>query len=180
MEQNFSRNKGASFEPLGLDEILQGCRVATPRASFVDPVDADSTSSASPVEHTPSSKSQPLVPPRKKIHDHSTHANQRAIKTQRQHVDSSGSNPTPQGPRFFRLSPLVPFLSSRIYYLRSAMPASLFPDGNAVLEEVPKSYVASLVMSSGLLGMAGVRFQVYMKRDGKKGPVEFALDDDDE
>jgi hypothetical protein len=179
MEQNFSRNKGASFEPLDFDEILQGCRVATPRASFVDPVDEDVVPSTLPVEHNPVSKSHSPSPQRKKTQDH-TQSTQKAVKIQRQRADSSGGKPTSQGPRFFRLSPLVPFLSSRIYYLRSAMPASLFPDGKAVLEEVAKSHVASLVMSSGLLGMAGVRFPVNMKREGEKGPVEFALDDDDE
>jgi hypothetical protein len=181
VEQNFSRNKGALFEPLHLDEILQGCRVATPRASFVDPVDTDILPSSSGKAATTSSKSHSPPPQRKRSQDHSTQSTeQRSIKTQRQRADSSTTKPTPQGPRFFRLSPLVPFLSSRIYYLRSAMPASLFPDGKAVLEEMPKSYIASLVMSSGLLGMAGVRFPVVMKRDGRKGPVEFALDDDDE
>jgi hypothetical protein len=180
LEQNFSRNKGASFEPLDFDEILQGCRVGTPRGSFVDPVSVDKPPQSLPVEHSPTSKPQLTAPARKKTQDHPADSSQRAVKTQRQRADSSGSKPTPQGPRFFRLSPLVPFLSSRIYYLRSAMPASLFPDGKAVLEEVPKSHVASLVMSSGLLGMVGVRFPVYMKRDGEKGPVEFALDEDDE
>jgi hypothetical protein len=62
------------------------------------------------------------------------------------------------------------------------MPASLFPDGKAVLDELPKSHIASLVMSSGLVGMAGVRFQVGMKKEGDsgKGPVEFRLEEDGE
>lgn len=45
---------------------------------------------------------------------------------------------------------------------------------------MPKSHVASLVMSTGLLGMASVRFPVNLKRDGIKGPVEFTLEEDDD
>lgn len=86
----------------------------------------------------------------------------------------------PQGPRFFRLSPLVPYLSARIYYLRGAIPIGLFSDSKSVVEEMPKSHVASLVMSTGLLGMASVRFPVNLKRDGIKGPVEFTLEEDDD
>lgn len=180
LEQSFSRNKGASFEPLEFDEILQGCRVGEERASFVDPVTSRAAPSSSCSDSAPQCKSHSPAPVRKKPSDHTPSVSQRSSKTQRQRVDSSASRPSPQGPRFFRLSPLVPFLSSRIYYLRSAMPASLFPDGKAVLDEMPKSYVASLVMSSGLVGLAGVRFPLSMKRDGDKGPVEFALEEDEE
>lgn len=181
LEQNFSRNKGASFEPLQFDEILQGCRVATPRASFVDPVTMKEALPSSSQEETASAqKPQPATAARKISHEYTAGAAHKSAKTQRQRSDNAASKPTPQGPRFFRLSPLVPFLSSRIYYLRSAVPASLFPDGKAVLDEVPQSYIASLAMSAGLVSMAGVRFPVNMKRDGAKGPVEFALEEDDE
>lgn len=181
LEQNFSRNKGASFEPLEFEEILQGCRVATPRASFVDPVTTEGPPKASSTaEELPRAKAQSPTPTRKKVTDHLPDTHQRPAKVGRQRSNSADSKPTPQGPRFFRLNPLVPFLSSRVYYLRSAIPASLFPDGKAVLDEMPKSHIASLVMSSGLLGMAGVRFPVSMKREGEKGPVEFALEEDDE
>ncbi|KAF2635723.1 hypothetical protein P280DRAFT_436648 [Massarina eburnea CBS 473.64] len=184
VEQNFSRNKGASFEPLHFDEIMQGCREATPKDSYVDPVrnkgPHPSISVAEPSQ-TPKPKPQPSTPTmRKKIQDQvSGSLEHKPSKTRRQRSDSASSKPAPPGPRFFRLSPLVPFLSSRIYYLRSAMPASLFPDGKAVLEEVPKSHIASLVMSSGLVGLAGVRFPLNLKSDGGKGPVEFMLDEDD-
>jgi hypothetical protein len=189
LEQNFSRNKGASFEPLGFDEILQGCRDATPRETYVDPVTSRSTKA--PVSVADSYQTTPGPPThaqrKTQVQDHPVNADQRSsstktmsTKTRRQRSDSASSRPAPQGPRFFRLSPLVPFISSRIYYLRNAMPASLLPDGKAFLDELPKSHVASLVMSSGLVGLAGVRFPLNMKREGEKGPVEFTLEDDDE
>ncbi|KAL1600647.1 homeodomain mating type protein alpha2 [Paraconiothyrium brasiliense] len=179
LEQNFSRNKGASFEPIQLDEIMQGCHVGDSSAMFVDPAISEKTiastsSSSKTVRERPSTstsrKAQQPVGPTGRKH----------TKTQRQRADSSGSKPVPQGPRFFRLSPLVPYLSTRIYYLRNAIPASLLSDSKVVPEEFPKSHVASLVMSSGLLGMAGVRFPVNMKRDGMKGPVEFTLEEDED
>ncbi|KAF1968246.1 hypothetical protein BU23DRAFT_583377 [Bimuria novae-zelandiae CBS 107.79] len=172
LEQNFSRNKGASFEPLQLDEIMQGCRMGDPSATFVDPIVAEQAPQAS----APTRRSRPSTP---KTQESITNS-RKHTKTQRKRADSSDSAPVAQGPRFFRLSPLVPFLSTRVYYLRSAIPASLFPDGKAVLEEVQKPYVASLVMSAGLVGMAGLRFPVNMKKDGLRGPVELTLEEEDD
>ncbi|PSN67752.1 hypothetical protein BS50DRAFT_522498 [Corynespora cassiicola Philippines] len=186
IEQNFSRNKGASFEPVHFDELMQGCRVATPSGFFVDPFTLESP--ASTAATPPTTDQQQHVPtalrppPRRKTTDDDHAQTQSAAPKTRHRPDplsSSAATPPPQGPRFFRLNPLVPFLSSRIYYLRNARPANLFSDGKAVLEEVPKGHVASLVMSSGLLGMVGARFPVSMKRDGAKGMVEFALAEDD-
>ena len=152
---------------------MQGCRVGDSTATFVDPiVSVQAANEASvPIRNaqTTTPKTQETTP---SVRRHS--------KAQRKRTESLDSGPVAQGPRFFRLSPLVPFLSSRIYYLRSAIPASLYPDGKAVLEEVPKSYIASLAMSSGLVGMAGVRFPLNMKREGLKGPVEFTLEEDDD
>lgn len=182
LEQSFSRNKGGSFEPLRFDEIMQGCRIdATSSDFYIDPVSIKTLSKTNTREEPAATpKQRPSTPARKKIKDQTPPESQKSIKTQRQRSDSSTSKPPPQGPRFFRLSPLVPFLSSRIYYLRSAMPASLFPDGKAVLDELPKSHIATLVMSSGLVGLAGVHFPLKMQRDGQKGPVEFAMEEDDD
>ena len=173
LEQNFSRNKGASFEPLTLDEIMQGCRVGDLSATFIDPI---ITEQARQKPSSPARNTRPSTPKKQEP----TGGTRKQTKTQRKRAGSSNSDPAPQGPRLFRLSPLVPFLSTRIYYLRSAIPASLFPDGKAVLEEIPKSYIASLVMSSGLVGMAPVRFPINVKREGAKGPVELTLDEDDD
>lgn len=54
--------------------------------------------------------------------------------------------------------------------------SNLFHDGRALLEEMPKSHIASLVMSSGLVGMAGARLPVQTNKDNV-GVVEFTLDD---
>lgn len=190
IEQQFSLNKGASFEPVDFDEIMQGCRIATPTASFVDPFNiAESLASLSSVQADPTPNCPP--PTTSLRHKHRNLISDLPAKLQRQRSEKSKSkhkldtsttpSPEPQGPRFFRLDPLVPFLSSRIYYLRNAKLSNLFGDGKALLEEVPNSHIASLVMCSGLVGMAGVRWPVQIKldagEDGMKGVVEFALED---
>jgi hypothetical protein len=172
LEQHFSRNKGASFEPVDFEEMLQGCRVATPSASFVDPFIPQrmnkNNHTAQPGSHT---SSQTTVPIRKKTNQPDTTDQEfdKSSETEKQ-LD-------PPGPRFFRLNPLVPFLSSRIYYLRNARMADLFSDGRAVLQEVEQGHIASLVMASGLLGMAGVGAGVKMKRY-ESGVVAFKLEED--
>ncbi|KAL5448975.1 hypothetical protein PMIN07_004133 [Paraphaeosphaeria minitans] len=177
LEQNFSRNKGASFELLQLDEIMRGCRVGDFSESMLDPIMMKAAMPSGP-GNTKVSTERPSTPSSRKTQESVSTTGNKHSKTQRQRTDSSASKPAHRGPRFFRLSPLVPFLSTRIYYLRNAMPTGLVSDGKAVVEEVPKSHLASLVMSSGLLGMAGVRFPVSMKRDGTRGPVEFTLEED--
>lgn len=159
---------------------MQGCRVGDPDAVFIDPFIEEKAKPAASSPGNTGRRSRPSTPASRHTQDSATGGARKQTKTQRQRTDSASSKPVPQGPRFFRLSPLVPFLTSRIYYLRSAIPASLFPDGKAVLEEVPQSYIASLAMSAGLVGMAGVRFPINMKKEEGKGPVEFMLDEDDE
>jgi hypothetical protein len=179
IEQHFSRNKGASFEPVELDEIFQGCRIATPTVNFVDPFMAtDSSTSLTSLEET-SPRAAPAIPQNWKSHDHvSTTSDESYVKVQRQR-STKKTDPTPDapGPRFFRLDPLVPFLSTKIYYLRNAKTSKISSDGDALLQDVSHSHIASLVMSSGLLGMAGARMPVQMKKDAAKGMVELALDD---
>jgi hypothetical protein len=179
LEQSFSRNKGASFEPLRLDEIMQGCKVGELSASLVDSLNIDQAMSSASGS-TKIVRERPSTPSSRKTQESVATTGRKHSKTQRQRVDSSASKPAHQAPRFFRLSPLVPFLSTRIYYLRNPLPISLISDAKTTVEEFPKSHVASLVMSSGLLGMAGVRFPINMKRDGTKGPVEFTLDEGDD
>lgn len=152
---------------------MQGCRVGDLSGTFIDPIVTEEA------RHETLCSSRNLRPSTPKKQEQTGSARKQA-KTQRKRAGSSDSTAAPQGPRFFRLSPLVPFLSTRIYYLRSAIPAGLFPDGKAVLKEIPKSYIASLVMSSGLVGMAGVRFPINMKREGANGPVELTLEEDDD
>jgi hypothetical protein len=178
LEQHFSRNKGASFEPVDFDEILQGCRVATPTSSFVDPF-------TERIEALPSLSSEEIVDwahtitamPGKKTGPHNPVSEIPVKAAPEPPLKDASPKVDPPGPRIFRLDPLVPFLSSRIYYLRNAKMSELFNDGKALLKEVERGHVASLVMSSGLLGMAGVRMPVQMKKY-EGGLAEFALEED--
>jgi hypothetical protein len=177
LEQHFSRNKGAAFEAVDFNEILQGCRVATPAASFVDPFTIEeSTVSVKSTEESMDWGVAPPPPPRKKTRGRLSDMTDIPAKVHRERVlKDDPAKSEPHGPRFFRLDPLVPFLSSRIYYLRNARMSSLFNDGKLLLEEMPKGHIASLVMSSGLVGMAGVRIPVQTKN--LDGVIEFGLDD---
>lgn len=179
LEQHFSRNKGASFEPVHFDEILQGCRVATPTASFVDPFtqEVEALPSLSPEEIADWAHTMAPTPGKKTSTQGVLEIPVKIL--QEPPVKETLPKEDPPGPRIFRLDPLVPFLSSRIYYLRNAKMSELFSDGKALLKEVKHGHVASLVMSSGLLGMAGVRMPVQMKKY-EGGLAEFALEDEDD
>jgi hypothetical protein len=185
IEQQFSRNKGASFEPVNSEEFLNGCQLAAESSSFLD---SSVISEALASLCTINEDSRPNLPlptpsPRQKQRTR----DRLPAKLQRHNSEKTKTSrsPSPQpplelrGPRFFRLDPLVPFLSSRIYYLRNAKLSDLFGDGKALLEEMPNSHIASLVMSSGLVGMAGVRWPVRCKmEDGDlKGVVELGMED---
>lgn len=125
-------------------------------------------------------RARPASPSSRNTQDVGSFTGRYQNQTRGQRADSSASKPAHQGPRFFRLSPLAPYLSARVYYLRNAVLSSLLLEGKAGVQEIPKRHIASLVMSSGLLGMAGVRFPINMKREGSKGLVEFTLEEDDE
>ncbi|KAF2260938.1 hypothetical protein CC78DRAFT_570927 [Lojkania enalia] len=177
IEQNFSKCQEAVFEPINFDEILQGCRIASPSASFVDPFPIEETIPMFLLEEN--DIEIPKEPPRRTTRDRISRVVDipAKVRRQRSHRDKSSESEELPGPRFFRLDPIVPFLTTRIYFLRNAKMRNLFNDGKALLEEMPHSHIASLVMSSGLVGMAGVRFPVQMKKDVEKGLVEFALED---
>ncbi|KAF2275357.1 uncharacterized protein EI97DRAFT_420329 [Westerdykella ornata] len=176
LEQHFSRNKGAAFETLEFDEILQGCRVSTPAESFVDPCTEEAmwASTLSPeeiVEWTQTVR----TPSTDVSSDHCEKANVAPSARRRHSTKQILSKIASSGPRFFRLEPILPFLSSRIYYMRNAKTAEMFGDGEALLTEVGHGHIASLVMSSGLVGMAGVRMPVQLKKDRDKNLVELSL-----
>ncbi|KAF2114389.1 hypothetical protein BDV96DRAFT_494941 [Lophiotrema nucula] len=179
IDKNFSRRLESAFEPIGFEEMLQGCRMASPSSSFVDPF----TEEPPPLtlDETPdvamSSPSSP-VPRRRTARERLSAMTDipAKVRQQRSHREALMETEMP-GPRFFRLDPIMPFLATRIYFLRNAKMANLLNDGRAFLEEVPRSHIASLVMSSGLVGMAGVRLPVQVKKDDERGLVEFALED---
>ncbi|KAF2194908.1 hypothetical protein K469DRAFT_545486 [Zopfia rhizophila CBS 207.26] len=173
IEENFSRNKGASFEPVDFGELVRHGRTTSPNASFVDPLaEAGRNLVASPKSEDRTVSESP--PSRRRTRDRISEFIDTRV---RDHSSKSSSTPVNLGPRFFRLDPLVPFLSMRLYYLRSVKSSDPLAEARSLLEEVSHSHIATLVMSSGLVGMAGVRWPVNMKKDETKGLVEFALED---
>ncbi|KAF2477114.1 uncharacterized protein BDR25DRAFT_339141 [Lindgomyces ingoldianus] len=175
IEQHFSRNKGGSFEAIVLEEILRDCRQTSQIPLFADPI--SNGASATPFPPAEPQYLPNVSPGRNKTSQRFSDFIDIPAKVRRQRsVNSPQSKPESQGPRFFRSDPFVPFLSMRVYYLRNARLCNLFADGSSVLEEVPQSHIASLVMSSGLVGLAGVRWPVGMKKD-EKGLVEFGLEE---
>ncbi|KAF2703261.1 hypothetical protein K504DRAFT_392824 [Pleomassaria siparia CBS 279.74] len=186
IEQQFSRNKGASFEPVDFDEIIQGYHMPTEGDPLVDPSIISETLSRLTAPGASLAVSSISSPPRRKTRDRMSSISDISAKVRRQRSKKSSKSSEeitpafePPEPRFFRRFPLVPFLSPKIYYLRNAKPCNLFGYGKSLLEEVPCSHIASLVMCSGLVGMAGVRWPVKIKTgdDDMKGVVELALDD---
>ncbi|KAF2746685.1 hypothetical protein M011DRAFT_468386 [Sporormia fimetaria CBS 119925] len=178
LEQQYSRNKGPSFEPVDFNELLQGCRVATPEDSFVDPfTEIIPTGPPASPERGAGRTQQLNRPGSRKAHDHPWERLPPSTETQQSLRQPANPEIEPPGPRMFRLDPLVPFLSSRIYFVRKAKKSELFGDGKALLNEFEHAHIASLVMSSGLLGMAAVRLPVKMKRDESRGMAELRLED---
>jgi hypothetical protein len=178
IEQNFMRNKGASFEPVEFNESMQPCHMdlgSTPVGSFVVEPSAQPMSSAARRDQPPAKKTAPA---RKKTREGSQQSIPGAVKVQRQRSDTSATVKSEQNsPRFFRLSYSVPFFSSRIFYSRSANSAEVPRDSQAVLEELPKPSVASLVMSTGLLSMAVARWVIKPQKQAADGVVELTLDE---
>ncbi|KAF2729850.1 hypothetical protein EJ04DRAFT_527467 [Polyplosphaeria fusca] len=176
--RNFTRKQPSAFEAIDFDEMMQGCREEEfPSRTFVDPF-TDEDPAPFDAKRTAEKSPEPPVQRRKKTRDRLSEMADIPAKVQRKRARKASEAETEsQGPRFFRLDPIVPFLSSRIYFLRNAKTSNLLSDGSALLEEMPHSHIASLVMSSGLLGMAGVRFPVQMKKDEESGLVELALED---
>ena len=172
------RNKGASFEPVEFNESMQPCHMdldSTPLGSFA--VDTGGQAKPSAIR-----RDQPLpkktAPARKKTREGSQHSIPGAARAQRQRSDTSATVKSEQNsPRFFRLSYFVPFFSSRIFYSRSANSADVPRDSQAVLEEIPKPSVASLVMSTGLLGMSVARWVIKPEKQAANGMVELTLDE---
>lgn len=173
IEQNFLRNKGASFEPVEFNESWQPCLMdldTTPIGFTVERPTTTTNNERKDQGHTKKS------PARKKPRDEVQQAAP-AVKPQRQRSDTSTSKIEVYGPRFFRLSTYVPFLSSRIFYSRSPKLPVVLQDDQAVLEEMPKPHVASLVMSAGLVSMAATRWFIKPKQHPPSGMMELTIDE---
>jgi hypothetical protein len=176
IEQNFLRNKGASFEPVEFNESWQPCLMDLDDTPISFTVDKPAPTLAS--EKRDHGHAKKPTPPRRKTREES-HQIAPVAKAQRQRSDTVASRAEMPGPRFFRLSTYVPFLSSRIFYSHNVKPAVLPKDSQAVLEEMPKPHVASLVMSAGLVSMAATRWIIKPKQYASGGMVELTIDEAD-
>jgi hypothetical protein len=178
IEQSFMRNKGASFEPVEFNESWQPCVMDLDVAS-VSPYVADNTISAPLASQKNSqihAKKQPDV--QRKTQD-TFQATPNTAKPQRHRSDTiTTSKSDSRGPRFYRLSTYIPFRSSRIFYSYSSKTTGLPRDSQAVVEEIPKPHVTSLVMSAGLLSMAAARWVIKPEQHIASGMVELTLDDE--
>ncbi|KAF1833441.1 hypothetical protein BDW02DRAFT_589648 [Decorospora gaudefroyi] len=175
IEQSFMRNKGASFEPVEFNESWQPCVMDLDVAS-VSPFVADNTITT-PINqkknHTHAKKQLPI---QKKPRDLAQSHNSSVQRVQRQRSDTAASKAETHGPRFFRLSTYIPFRSSRIFYSHNAKASGVPKDSKAVLEEMPKPTVATLVMSAGLVSMAAARWVIRPEKHAATGMVELTLD----
>ncbi|KAH8722495.1 hypothetical protein GQ44DRAFT_622712 [Phaeosphaeriaceae sp. PMI808] len=176
IEQTFMRNKGASFEPVEFNESWQPCLMelgTDPVGPFV--VDKPSSVSISSERKDHGYNKKP-VPVRRKTRDE-PQATSSITKTQRQRSETTTSKVETHGPRFFRLTTSVPFFSSRIFYSHNSRLSGLPRDNQAVVEEMSKPHVASLVMSAGLVSMAAVRLAIKPQKDNDM--VELMVDEAD-
>jgi hypothetical protein len=71
----------------------------------------------------------------------------------------------------------VPFVSSRIFYSRNSKSSAIPRDDQAVVEEMPKPHLTSLVMSAGLISMAVARWSIKPAKRSKDDMVELVLEE---
>jgi hypothetical protein len=174
IEQNYLRNKGASFEPVEFNESWQPCLMDLDTTSIGFTVEKPAPAPTGERKDHIYTKKPTSV--RKKAREEPHQTSPAAAKAQRQCSDTTASKSETHGPRFFRLSTYVPFISSRIFFSHSAKPSGLSQDSQAVLEEVHKSHVASLVMSAGLVSMAATRYIIKPTQHPPSGMIELTID----
>jgi len=177
IEQNFMRNKGASFEPVEFNESWQPCLMdldTTPIDPFAVEKPSTAPSTSQRKEH-PNTRKQSV---RKKTREEPLKPSTSLAKAQRLRSDTIASKTETNGPRFFRLSTYMPFLSSRIFYARNSKPSTLPKDDQAILEEIPKPCVTSLVMTAGLVSMASVRWSVKPQAHSASDMIELMIEED--
>ncbi|XPT04156.1 homeodomain mating type protein alpha2 [Ascochyta lentis] len=178
IEQTFMRNKGASFEPVEFNESMQPCHMdltTTPLMPFTIEKPAMTTSVSERREQKQPKKHSPV---RKQSVSTSTREPAEASKAQRQRSDTTTTKTDSHEPRFVRLSTYIPFVSSRIFYSRSAKSSEVPRDAHAVLEEMPKPHLTSLVMSAGLISMAVARWSIKPEKRSKDSMIELVLEED--
>ncbi|KAH5014171.1 hypothetical protein HBI74_184880 [Parastagonospora nodorum] len=176
IEQNFLRNKGASFEPVEFNESWQPCLMDLDDAPIGFAVDKASTPPS--IAKKGNGHIKKPTPVRQKIRHDLQRSPIATIKAQRQRSETNTSGSDSHSPRFLRLSTFVPFWSSRIFYSRSNRPYLVPKDNTTVLEEIQKPHVASLVMSSGLVGMALTRWLIKPQHCSLSGMTELIISED--
>jgi hypothetical protein len=173
VEQNFMRNKGASFEPIEFNESWQPCLMDLDTAPIGFTVERPSPivpANTTKVQGQPKKSSSV----RKKPHEEMRKSEPKA---QRQRPNTTIARAERHGPRFFRLSTLFPFRSSRVFYSHNATSLEVPKDQGVIVEEMPQPSVAALVMSAGLVSMAAVRLAIKPAIHSPSGMVELTLDD---
>jgi hypothetical protein len=177
IEQNFLRNKGASFEPVEFNESWQPCLMDLDDAPLEFALDKTPPTLGN--DRKEQRHPQKPTPVRKNVREEMRRSSVAMAKPQRQRSDTTASKTEAHSPRFFRLSTYAPFLSSRILYSRNSKLSGLPKDEQAIVEEMQKPHVASLIMSASLVGMAAGRWLVKPKQHLPAGLVELALEEGD-
>ncbi|KZM20030.1 metal ion binding [Ascochyta rabiei] len=177
IEQTFMRNKGASFEPVEFNESMQPCHMdltTTPLTPFT----VEKPGTTAPLSERRDQKQlKKYSPVRKQSVNTSTREPAEASKAPRQRSDTATTKADSHEPRFVRLSTYIPFTSSRIFYSRSPKSSEVPRDAHAVLEEMPKPHLTSLVMSAGLISMAVARWTIKPEKHSKHSMVELVLEE---
>jgi hypothetical protein len=174
IEQNFMRNKGASFEPIEFNESWQPCLMdldTTPDINFT--VDSTGLTANENKEHNHAKKQSPV---RRKPREESQNVIVNATRTQRQRSETVIAKGDHHGPRFFRLRTYVPYFSSRIFYSQDDKSSPLPKDKTTIVEVIPKPHIASLVMSAGLVSMASIRWVIKPEKHSANDLVELTID----
>ncbi|KAF1924611.1 uncharacterized protein M421DRAFT_72038 [Didymella exigua CBS 183.55] len=177
IEHTFMRNKGASFEPVEFNEITQPCHFelqATPLTPFT--VKPSFNASVSDRKDQRQHKKHSSV--RKQPISADSFQATETLKPRRQRSDTVAPKADSHEPRFLRLSTYVPFVSSRIFYSRNSRSSDIPRDSQAVVEEISKPHLTSLVMSAGLISMAVARWTIKLDKRTKDSMIELVLHED--
>lgn len=177
IEQTFMRNKGASFEPVEFNEITQPCHMELIEAPLTPFTAEKPTYNTSVSERKDQRQHKKHSPARKQPNNIVLCQPAESSKMQRQRSDTATTKSDSHEPRFLRLSTYVPFVSSRIFYSRNSKSAEVPRDPQAVLEEMPKPHLTSLVMSAGLISMAIARWTIRPEKHLRDSMVELVLEE---
>jgi hypothetical protein len=176
IEQTFMRNKGASFEPVEFNEITQPCRLEL-QATPLTPFTVEPNFNASVSDRKDQRQHEKHSPVRKQSVGGNSVQAMEIPRQQRQRSDTNTLKADSHEPRFLRLSTYVPFVSSRIFYSRNSKSSEIPRDSQAVVEEMPKPHLTSLVMSAGLISMVVARWTIRPEKRSKDSMMELVLDE---